>query len=105
MLISNEILIAVVQDGKTALLLASHYGHSECVKLLLDRGADLTIKKNVSSIEHDSVYYKSFVFVKLHGFTWKCFLCQDGKTAREMIEPAKKQEIEVVKPPCIVYMQ
>ena len=105
MLISNEILIAVVQYGNSALHLACQKGYSECVKVLLDGGADLTIKSDVSSREHDNVYYKSFVFVKFHGFTRKCFLWQDGRTARVMIEPAKKQEIEEVEPPCIVYMQ
>ena len=36
------------QDGKTALIHAAYGGHAETVTLLLDRGADINHKDNVS---------------------------------------------------------
>ena len=36
------------QDGWTALILASSNGHKEVAKLLVDHGADVNIKENVS---------------------------------------------------------
>ena len=38
-----------LQDGYTALILAAWLGHVEAVALLLDRGADLEAKDNVSA--------------------------------------------------------
>ena len=38
------------QDGGTALVWASRYGFMECVKVLLDRGADVNMQDNVSAI-------------------------------------------------------
>ncbi len=38
----------VLQDGETALHSASSNGHIELAKLLIDRGADIHAKNNVS---------------------------------------------------------
>ena len=37
------------QHGGTALIWASGSGHMECVKVLLDRGADVNMQDNVSA--------------------------------------------------------
>ena len=37
-----------MQDGSTALRLASHFGHKAVCKLLVDKGADTEAKDNVS---------------------------------------------------------
>ena len=37
------------QDGWTALMRASLLGHMECVKVLLDRGADVNMQNKVSA--------------------------------------------------------
>ena len=37
------------QDGRTALVVALHNGHMECVKVLLDRGADVNMQDKVSA--------------------------------------------------------
>ena len=40
-----------LQDGKTALMLASsEKGHLECVKALLDRGAKVDVQDKVSAV-------------------------------------------------------
>jgi hypothetical protein len=36
-----------VQDGRTALILAAAFGHADCVRVLLDAGADKNVKSNV----------------------------------------------------------
>ena len=36
-----------LQWGETALMLASHAGHMECVKVLLDKGADVNMQNKV----------------------------------------------------------
>ncbi len=38
-----------LQYGDTALIMSSHNGHVEAMALLLDRGADLEAKDNVSA--------------------------------------------------------
>ena len=38
-----------IQDGWTALMKASVYGHVECVKILLERGAQANTQNKVSS--------------------------------------------------------
>ena len=37
------------QDGRTALMRASGSGHMECVKVLLDRSADVNMQDKVSA--------------------------------------------------------
>ena len=37
------------QDGETALMWASGWGHMECVKVLLGRGADVNMQDKVSA--------------------------------------------------------
>ena len=37
------------QDGWTALMVASRNCHTECVKVLLDRGADVNMQDEVSA--------------------------------------------------------
>ena len=39
-----------LQDGLTALMKASEAGYMECVKVLLDKGADVNIQHNVSGV-------------------------------------------------------
>ena len=44
------------QDGDTALYIACQEGHVKVVKLLLDRGADIEAKTNVSYITMESYF-------------------------------------------------
>ena len=37
-----------LQDGGTALMMASEAGHIECVQVLLDKGADINMQLGVS---------------------------------------------------------
>ena len=39
-----------LQDGLTTLMKASEAGHMECVKVLLDKGADVNMQNMVSSV-------------------------------------------------------
>ena len=39
-----------LQNGWTALMRASQAGHMECVKALLDKGADVNIQDRVSGV-------------------------------------------------------
>ena len=39
-----------LQDGGTALMMASQAGHIECVQMLLDKGADVNIMTRVSGV-------------------------------------------------------
>ena len=39
-----------LQRGETALMMASHAGHMECVQVLLDKGADVNMKDMVSGV-------------------------------------------------------
>ena len=39
-----------LQNGKTALMLASQEGKLECVEMLLDRGADMNMQTEVSGV-------------------------------------------------------
>ena len=41
-----------LQDGVTALMIASRKGHVECVKLLLDKGASSDLLDKVSAGSH-----------------------------------------------------
>ena len=55
----QHILYVLTQDGQTALMLASQKGHLEVVTLLLEKGADIHAKDNVSlSIFVCIVFYK-----------------------------------------------
>ena len=40
----------LMQDGWTPLMMASHWGNVECVKVLLDRGAHANLQNNVSQV-------------------------------------------------------
>ena len=44
-----DYIYRIIQDGKTALMVASLGGHNECVEALLKRGAQVKITDNVSS--------------------------------------------------------
>ena len=39
-----------LQDGWTALMMASEAGHMECVKVLLDKGAEVNKQNKVSDV-------------------------------------------------------
>ena len=39
-----------LQDGRTALLMASQEGKVECVEMLLDSGADINMQTEVSGV-------------------------------------------------------
>ena len=39
-----------LQEGWTALMMALKAGHMECVQVLLDKGADVNMKKKVRSV-------------------------------------------------------
>ena len=41
-----------LQDGRTALMIASERGHMECVKMLLERGAKVNMEDKVSTARH-----------------------------------------------------
>ena len=43
-------MVSSLQDGDTALIRASAYGHVECVKVLLDRGAQANLQDKVSTV-------------------------------------------------------
>jgi hypothetical protein len=54
----------MIQSGWTSLMFASHKGHTEAVKLLLDRGANPNTKNNVST--SDSIYSIYTVYILKH---------------------------------------
>ena len=41
-----------LQDGETTLMYASEAGHIECVKVLLDKGAEVNMQPNVSDVKY-----------------------------------------------------
>lgn len=43
----NVLLVAKLQDGRTALLQAARNGHFECMKYLIEKGADIYHQNNV----------------------------------------------------------
>ena len=47
---SNYNVYLSLQDGQTVLMLASSEGHSECVKDLLDKGAEINMQDKVSAL-------------------------------------------------------
>ena len=46
--VSTLLFIYIFQDGKPALCNAAQYGHTELMQMLLDAGADLNAKDEVS---------------------------------------------------------
>ena len=51
--------LCVVQDGRTPLTEAIHNNHLETVKLLLDHGADIEARNNVSSYTLSCAHHES----------------------------------------------
>ena len=47
---TNEDMHLTLQNGTTALMLASNEGKVECVEMLLDRGADMNMQDKVSGV-------------------------------------------------------
>ena len=43
-------MLLSLQNGWTALMMASRWGHMECVKVLLDWGADVNVQNMVSVV-------------------------------------------------------
>ena len=43
-------MLLSLQDGRTALMMASWMGHMECVKEILDKGADVNMQDKVSVV-------------------------------------------------------
>ena len=50
-----------LQDGRTALLMASQEGKVECVEMLLDRGADINMLTEVSGIIIHCVHAMQYI--------------------------------------------
>ena len=85
-------LLSIIQYGRTALMKASLYGHTEVVKVLVEAKADLNITTQVNLIINylltltiDVYYDYCFIFISL----------QDGDTA--LIDAASKGHTSIVK--------
>ena len=52
-------LLCSLQEGWTSLMFASQFGHFECLKELLDRGAEVNLKNMVSQSLQIQVYFGS----------------------------------------------
>ena len=70
-----------IQNGRTALIGAAEYGHSECVRLLVESGADI----NANHVRTHSIVHRQFVFgmhmcidalVCIGVFFISCFPCR-----------------------------
>ena len=59
------LLFLLLQDGKTALHLASSAGHSDTVAALILNGADVAAQDHVSKIQSESSIFKSHCFKSL----------------------------------------
>ena len=46
-------MLLSLQVGKTALMKTSEEGHMECVKVLLEGGADVNVQDEVSVVSYD----------------------------------------------------
>ena len=84
-------LLSIIQDGYTALILASYDGHTEVVKVLVEAKADLNITGQVNLIINcqltltiDVYYDNCFIFISL----------QDGHTA--LIDAATEGHTSIV---------
>ena len=85
-------LLSIIQDGWTALMMASYNGHTEVVKVLVEAKADLNITDQVNLIINylltltiDVYCDYFFIFISL----------QDGDTA--LIDAATKGHTSIVK--------
>ena len=66
-MIVTVICIVYQCDGWTALILASKNGHKEVVQLLLDHGAGIDIKTNVSIIYTiDCMYIYVYIYIYIY---------------------------------------
>ena len=54
--IDDEYIHLSLQDGWAALMMASQNGQVECVKMLLDQGAEINMQKQVSGVIIHCVY-------------------------------------------------
>jgi hypothetical protein len=44
--------VSIIQSGRTALLIAARGGHTDCVRLLVERGADKEAADDVRDMIH-----------------------------------------------------
>ena len=49
MFVILSVISVILQDGYSALMLAANFGHAECVRVLVEAGADVNSESRVSA--------------------------------------------------------
>ena len=93
------------ESGQTALLLAAGSGHTECVRLLIDAGADKNAKNNVRcrSLLFQGVF--SFILSMIFLFSTLLFFCNISSSfCRCVLSPnLSYHEHDLVSSPCLAF--
>ena len=72
----HNLFLFRVQDGQTALMWAAQNGHADCVRLLLDAGADKNAKNEVrASAVVARVRVWGWEMLMIGCCVWKCAIC------------------------------